>query len=86
MMCLRTSVWKVSTDRWMMLLPLLSVFLQLAPSENRYLMVSSAPDVAASSSGVHWFLRPGDAGGGGAHGKPRPLPVRLARRPWRGPA
>lgn len=45
-----------------MLLPLVSVFLQLAPRENRYLMVSSAPDVAARSSGVHWFLEPGGHG------------------------
>lgn len=54
---LRTSVWKVSTDKWIILFPLMSVFLQLAPRENRYWIVSSAPEVAASKSGVHWFLK-----------------------------
>lgn len=57
MIYLSTSVWKVSTDKWMILFPFVSVFLQLAPREKRYWMVSSAPEVAASSSGVHWFLR-----------------------------
>lgn len=55
--CLRTSVWKVSTDKWIILFPLISVFLQLAPRENRYWIVSRAPEVAASNSGVHWFLK-----------------------------
>lgn len=40
-----------------MLFPLISVFLQLAPRENKYLIVSSAPEVAASNNGVHWFLK-----------------------------
>lgn len=54
---LSTSVWKVSTDKWIILFPLVSVFLQLAPRENRYWIVSRAPEVAASNSGVHWFLK-----------------------------